>query len=134
MRIITKAVLAAAMCVAANGAAAQGLVIEGNGARTQGAWGAELGAGYDFTAGPITLRPGGGAFVPFGEDDGDVRLYARAEATVTVPLVAELGAGARFSGDRTRVYGTAAFNLLPRIKLKTNIGERYFALGLMARL
>lgn len=133
MRNMAKAALAATMLVASQGAAAQGLVIEGNGARTQGAWGAELGAGYEFAAGPITVRPGGGAFVPLEDEGGDLRLYARAEATVTVPLVAELGVGARFSGDRTRLYGTAAFAILPRIKMKANVGERYVALGLMAR-
>ena len=58
--------------------------------------------------------------------------YARIEATYSIPLVAEIGAGARFSGDKVRPYGTVAVPLAPKIRLKGNAGPKYFALGLAA--
>jgi len=62
-----------------------------------------------------------------------VKPFAKAEATVSIPTIAELGAGARISGDRTRVYGTAAFDLLPKLKLKGNLGDKYAAIGIMGQ-
>ena len=114
-------------------ASAQGVVIEGNLARAQGHWGGELGAGVGFRAGPITLRPIGGLLIHSDNDEREVKPYAKAEATVTIPALAELGAGARISGDRTRIYGTAAFDLLPKLKLKGNLGDGYAAIGVMGQ-
>ena len=114
-------------------ASAQGVAIEGNLARAQGHWGGELGIGYGFRAGPITLRPIGGLLIHSDNDEREVKPYAKAEATVTIPALAEVGAGARISGDRTRIYGTAAFDLLPKLKLKGNLGDRYAAIGIMGQ-
>jgi hypothetical protein len=145
-------------------AASAQIAIEANGARAQQRWGGELGVGYDFGVGPFTLRPIAGVLIHSGDNDryfeddldnGQTRCrdssngqfarddlcdntalkpYGKVEATVTVPLVAEFGAGARISSDRMRIYGTAAVNLLPKIKLKGNVGDRYVAIGLMANL
>jgi len=103
------------------------------GPRAQGHWGGELGAGYGFGVGPITLRPIGGLLIHSDNDEREVKPYAKAEATVTIPALAELGAGARISGDRMRIYGTAAFDLLPKLKLKGNLGDHYVAIGIMGQ-
>jgi len=151
--------LVGALPLAAN---AQNIVVEGAGARAHSIWGGELGVGYNLRAGPVTLRPIGGVFLYAGDndrfqnetfsngnqicrdlsngqfaDDSDcnntaAKLYGKVEGTVSVPLFAEIGAGARFSGERVRIYGTAAADIFPRIKLKANVGDRYVALGLMA--
>lgn len=128
------ALLGALMALTIPAAArAEGVAIEGNLARAQGNWGAELGAGYSFQAGPITLRPIGGVFIHSENDEREVKLYGKAEATLTIPALAEVGAGARISGDRTRLYGTAAFNLLPLLKVKGNLGENYVSIGLLGQ-
>lgn len=114
-------------------ASAESVAVEGNLARAQGHWGGELGAGYGFRAGPITLRPIGGLLIHSDNDEREIKPYAKAEATVTIPAFAEVGAGARISGDRTRIYGTAAFDLLPKLKLKGNLGDRYAAIGIMGQ-
>lgn len=131
MRIITSA-LAGAMLLAGGAASAQTVAAEANVARSEGAWGLEIGAGPNLRAGPINLRPMAGVFVETW-DGGDARLYARAEATVDLPLIAEIGAGARFSRDRLRPYATAGFDLLPGMQVKGNLGERYAAIGLLGR-
>lgn len=112
---------------------AQEIAVEGNVARAQGHWGGELGVGYGLHAGPITLRPIGGLFIHSDNDEREVKPFAKAEATVSIPTIAELGAGARISGDRTRIYGTAAFDLLPKLKLKGNLGDKYAAIGIMGQ-
>lgn len=162
MNIKLLAATVAALFVTPAAAQAQNIAIEANGARAQERWGAELGVGYNFRAGPITVRPIGGVLVYPGENDryyndtfsnGETRcrdsqngqfardslcdntaasLYGKVEATATIPLIAEIGAGARFSSDRTRIYGTAAFAILPAFKVKANVGDRYYALGLLA--
>lgn len=109
-------------------AQAETIVVEANYARAQGDWGAELGGGMSLEGGGFALRPMAGAFIR----DGDTSLYAKAEATYTFPMFAEVGAGARFSGDKTRIYGTASVPLLPMLRLKGNIGDRYYAIGLRA--
>lgn len=114
-------------------ASAQDVAIEGNVARAQGHWGGELGVGYSFRAGPITLRPIGGLLIHSDNDEREVKPYAKAEATVTIPALAELGLGARISGDRTRLYGTAGFDLLPKLKLKGSLGDRYAAIGILGQ-
>jgi len=145
-------------------AAAQAQVsAEGNIARAEGEWGAEVGAAYNLSLLPgFTLRPGGGVFVYEREnerffidrfDDGDgrcrditngefadsdlcgntaIRAYARLEGTYTLLGTTEVGVGARYSGNAVRPYGTVSFPVLPRVRLKANGGESYFALGLRA--
>lgn len=108
---------------------ADGIVVEGNGARAQGDWGGEAGLGYSFDAGGFALRPIVGGFFSSGND---MRAYGKVEATYTIPLSAELGAGARISGDKSRIYATASLPLAPRIRMKANVGDRYYALGLRA--
>ncbi|KLI63057.1 hypothetical protein AAV99_13100 [Aurantiacibacter marinus] len=110
----------------------------------------------------FTLRPGGGVFVYEREndryfidrfDDGDgrcrditngqfadsdlcgntsVSAYARLEGTYTLLGTTEVGIGGRLSGDGLRPYATASFPVLPRVRVKANGGDRYFALGLRA--
>ena len=70
-----------------------------------------------------------GAFV-YDDNGSEVKPYGRIEATYAIPLLAEVGVGARFSSDQTRPYGTLALPLLPTLKLKANAGPRYYALGL----
>lgn len=141
---------------------ANGLALEANGARANGRWGGELGIGYAVSAAGFSLRPMIGAFIYKGDNDryaestfsnGQTRcrdlrtgqfakdeecndlaakFYGRIEATYSIPLVAEVGGGARFSGDKVRPYGTIAIPLAPRIRLKGNAGPKYYALGLMA--
>ena len=164
IRRLLIALLGVSLLAAIPSAASAQIAVEGNGARAQQRWGGELGIGYDVEVGPFTLRPIVGALIHsddndrYIEDDLDngqtrcrdtsngqfanddlcdntaLKPYGKVEATVTVPLVAEFGAGARISSDRMRIYGTAAINLLPKIKLKGNVGDRYVALGLMANL
>ncbi len=115
-------------------ASANGVAVEANGARAQQEWGAELGAGYNFTFHGFTLRPMAGVFLndSDGDDDRDVKVYGRIEGTYTLLGTTEFGAGARISSDQTRLYGTVSFPLLPRIRAKANVGDRYYALGLRA--
>lgn len=141
---------------------ANSVTLEANGARAHDVWGGEIGVGYSVTKGPFTLRPMVGAFVYQGDNDRYSRqtfnngqtvcrdttngqfaasercdntaakAYAKVEATVSITGVAELGGGARFSSDKVRPYGTAAFSLLPKLKLKANGGPEYYAVGLLA--
>ena len=118
----------------ATGAAAKGLVLEANGARADGEWGGEFGAGFDFGAAGFHVTPAIGVLVHGKDPDGDTTaLYGRVEGTYAFPALAEVGVGARFSGDRTRAYGTVAMPLAPMIALKGNAGKGYAALGLRAR-
>jgi hypothetical protein len=153
------AVAAATACVPAS---ANGIMLEANGARANSRWGGELGVGYSITASGFSLRPIIGAFLYKGDNDRyyeqtfsngqtrcrdgqtgqfasdsecnnvAVKAYAKIEATYTIPLVAEVGGGARFSGDKVRPYGTVAVPLAPKIKLKGNAGPKYYALGFAA--
>lgn len=142
--------------------AAKGLGVEALGTRAQGEWGGELGLGYNAQIGPIAIRPIGGVFIHQGDNDryyedtfsnGQTRCrdsqngqfasdskcvnvgfdwYAKAEAAYVAPGGFEIGGGARFSSEKVRPYGTAAFSLAPKVKLKGNAGPRYFALGVAA--
>ncbi len=120
--------LLAALGLMGSSAHAQGLMVEGNLARSHGNWGAELGGGLDFQSGPFTLRPIVGAFVA-----DETRVYVKGEATVTIPAVAEIGAGARFISDQLRAYGTVAVPIGPALRLKGNLGDGYGAVGLNLR-
>jgi len=123
------AAAATALIFAAMPAHAEGLVAEANAARSHGDWGAELGGGLNLSSGPFTLRPMAGAFI------GDTtRLYVKGEATVTIPALLEIGAGARFISDHLRAYGTASVPLGPLLRLKGNLGDGYGAVGLSLRL
>lgn len=122
--LIIAATFAATAIVAP--AQAEGLGIEGNYGRADGHWGAELGAGYAFGVGPISVTPGGGVFLR----DGDVRVYGRVEANYRLPTATTVGAGIRVSRANTRPYATIAFPLLPLMTIKGNAGPKYYALGL----
>jgi hypothetical protein len=100
--------------------------LEANGARADGHWGGEFGAGYSLDMAGFSLTPGAGLLV----HDGDAKLYGRIEAAYSIPASARIGIGARFSDDHTRPYGTIAFPLLPTVALKANAGPKYYALGL----
>lgn len=145
----------AVVAAAAPGHAA-GLALEANAARAHSRWGAELGAGFNFGGLGLSVRPMVGAFISDGDSDRferdpfddcrdtrdgslesgsrcdskSVKPYGRIEATYSIPLVAELGAGVRISSEKLRPYGTVAFNFLPLVKLKANVGPKYYALGL----
>ncbi|WP_262504463.1 hypothetical protein [Sphingobium sp. KCTC 72723] len=157
-----RAAIAVAIATPCLPAMANGIMVEVNGARAHGHWGGELGAGYSLTLGGFSLRPIVGAFVYKGDNDRyyqdsfsngqtrcrdgqtgqfandsecnnvAVKAYAKIEATYSIPLMAEVGGGARFSGDKVRPYGTVAVPLAPTIKLKGNAGPKYYALGLKA--
>jgi hypothetical protein len=160
MKLPALAALAAAAFAVAPAAA--GPVAEGNFARADGRWGAELGIGYGFGTAGFTIRPMVGALVyrsgsdryrevaaAGGTDCRDTRsgalvrdwrcenlgarAYGRVEATYAIPLFGEVGVGGRYSGDRIRPYGTAAFSVLPKVRLKANGGPDYAAAGLSLR-
>lgn len=121
--------LFAAMAVATalpTTAHAEGLGAEANYGRADGRWGTELGAGYRLGMAGFSLTPGAGVYLA----DGDAKLYGRVEAAYTIPLSATIGAGVRFSGDNTRPYATLAMPLLPKLKVKANVGPKYYAAGL----
>lgn len=107
---------------------ANGIVLEGNYGHAQGDWGTELGGGIEVGGGGFALRPMVGAFI----HDGDTSIYGKVEGTYAIPAVAEVGAGARISGDKARIYGTAAIPIAPWISLKGNVGDHYYAIGLRA--
>lgn len=121
----------AAMALLAMPATAQakGLGVEATGGKTDGDWGAELGASYSFGLGPVTLRPVAGVLVA-AEDGRSNSFYAKAEATVAIPAIAELGVGARLAHEKVRPYGLVAFPVFPKFKLTLQGGERYAAAGL----
>ncbi|TPG20827.1 hypothetical protein EAH79_09510 [Sphingomonas koreensis] len=88
--------------------------------------GAELGAGYAVGLAGFSLTPGLGAQI----SDHHTHLYGRVEAAYQIPLSVKIGAGVRFTEDHSRVYGTAALPLLPKVMVKGNLGPKYYALGL----
>lgn len=160
---IAGACFGAMLCIAPIDAAAQ-VVLEANGARADDQWGVELGAGVNVGLGGFTLRPGAGVLVFAGEnedfrsetigngnticrdlsngqfadsercDNTELRAYARLEASYTFPASAEVGVGARYSGDEIEPYGTISFPVGPRVRIKANGGENYYALGLRLAL
>lgn len=160
----TFALAAGACALSMAAPAAAQITIEGNGARADDRWGGELGIGYGLGAAGFKLTPMIGALVYAGDNDryredelsnGQTRCrdttngqfaddercsntkanaYAKVEATYSIPLIATVGAGVRFSERRTTPYGTVAIPLAPTIKLKGNVGDRYFALGIRFNL
>lgn len=162
MKTLTIAFMGAVTaCTAVMPASAQ-LVLEANGARAEGEWGGELGAGYSLGAAGFRLTPAAGVFLYQGDNDryyqddngGNprcrdsrdgqyardskcdntaVKPYGRVEATYSIPLTATVGAGVRISDD-VRPYGTVAFPLAPTLSVKGNAGPHYFALGLRVGL
>lgn len=119
---------AAALVIAAIAPAAhaEGLGAEVNYGRADGHWGAEIGAGYAMGIGGFSLTPGAGVYFR----NGDERLYGRIEAAYTLPASATIGIGARFSSDNTRPYATFAMPLIPKLRVKGNVGPKYYAVGL----
>jgi hypothetical protein len=154
MGLLASAVAAAC----ATTAGADGVMVEATGARAQQRWGAELGVGYTVNIGRLNLRPIAGVFIHSGDDDRferdtfsngqsrcrDTRTgqfasdsdcvdiaakaYGKVEATFSVSPTAEIGGGARLSGDWVRPYGTIAFGR-GQARLKANAGDRYYAIG-----
>jgi hypothetical protein len=59
----------------------------------------------------------------------DVEPYARVEAVYAIPLFAELGAGVRLSDEKARPYETIAFSA-SKVRIKANVGPKYYAAGL----
>lgn len=57
--------------------------------------------------------------------------YGKVEATYSFASV-EVGGGARFSSEKVRPYGTIGMTVSPKVKLKGNVGDRYYALGIRA--
>lgn len=121
-----KAILAAALVIGAASAAQAGIGAEGMGARADGHWGGELGAGYSWGLAGFSITPGAGVLVAHDH----TRLYGRVEAAYKIPAFAKIGAGVRISGDHTRPYGTVAMPLLPMVDIKGNAGPKYYAIGL----
>jgi hypothetical protein len=145
---------------AAPAAQANGLLLEGNVARAHSEWGGEVGVGYNLSFGGFTLRPIAGAFIYQGDndryyedtfsngqsrcrdsetgqfakdskcDDAAVKAYGKIEATYTIAGSLELGGGARFSSEKVRPYGTFSFPVSPKLRIKGNAGDRYYAAGL----
>lgn len=127
MKILASLIAAAALATAVSAPAhAEGLGAEAGYGRADGHWGTELGAGYRLGLAGFSLTPGAGVFLA----DGDTKLYGRVEAAYTIPLSATIGAGVRFSGDNTRPYATLAMPLLPMLRVKANVGPKYYAAGL----
>jgi hypothetical protein len=126
MKGLTRAALAAALGIGAASAAQAGIGAEAMGARADGHWGGELGAGYSWGLAGFSITPGAGVLVA----NDHTRLYGRVEAAYKIPAFAKVGVGARISGDHTRPYGTVALPILPKVNLKGNAGPKYYAIGL----
>jgi hypothetical protein len=107
-------------------AQAEGLGAELNYGRADGHWGTEIGAGYAMDVAGFSLTPGAGVYLR----DGDAKLYGRVEATYSLPAFATIGAGVRFSGDNSRPYATIAMPIIPKLRVKGNVGPKYYAVGL----
>lgn len=108
-------------------ACAGSIGVEADGARANGHWGGELGAGYRLGIAGFDITPGAGAYVTSG--DG-TKVYGRVEAGYTIPLIARVGAGVRITGGHTRPYGTVSLPLIPKLHAKANAGPHYAAIGL----
>jgi hypothetical protein len=107
-------------------AQAEGLGAELNYGRADGHWGTEIGAGDAMDVAGFSLTPGAGVYLR----DGDAKLYGRVEATYSLPAFATIGAGVRFSGDNSRPYATIAMPIIPKLRVKGNVGPKYYAVGL----
>jgi hypothetical protein len=128
--MIVRQTLAAASVIGilalAPAAHAEGLGAELNYGRADGRWGTEVGAGYAMDVAGFSLTPGAGVYL----HDGDAKLYGRVEATYSLPAFATIGAGVRFSGDNSRPYATIAMPVIPKLRVKGNVGPKYYAVGL----
>lgn len=152
------AAIAAGTLACATPAAAQ-IGVEANGARADHRWGGELGVGYAIPILPgFRITPAVGVLVFKGDNDRyyedpnggnercrdsqtgryakdslcdntEFKAYGRVEATYSIPLSLTLGAGARIS-DEVKPYGTIAFPLAPKLQIKGNAGDDYYAVGL----
>ncbi len=164
-RQMKKALVLGALLATAGLAApaqAEGILIEANGARSEGVWGGELGLGYELGAGGFSIRPIGGVLIYQGENDryfqdtfdnGQTRCrdssngefaedrlcdntalkaYGKLEATYTIAGSMEFGAGGRYDGGKVRPYGLVSFPIAPKFRIHGNVGEEFLALGLRA--
>jgi opacity protein-like surface antigen len=158
MRFLAVAAVIGSSCAQASDA--HGLYGELNGARVEGRWGGEIGAGYALSFGGFRLSAGGGAFVYRSDNDRyyedanggnercrdsqtgryakvsecnnvGVKGYGRVEGSFHIPAFATVGAGARI-GSEVRPYGTISLPLGPVVSAKANGGPHYAALGIMA--
>jgi hypothetical protein len=139
---------------------AQGLVLDAAGASVQGQTGVEGTVGYRMGILGLSITPSIGAFATRSDEDrylkepdpaggtrcrdtrdgdldhdlrcqnADLRLIGRVEATYAIPLIAEAGVGVRVTKGDTTPYATVAMPLFPMAKLKGNVGDGYYALGL----
>lgn len=139
---------------------AGGIGAEVTGGKSGGVWGAELGVGYGFSIGPVSIKPIAGAFIYKGDNsryvtdtfsNGQTRcrdttngqfassrlcnntaalFYGKVEATISIPAVAEVGVGARYLDEEIRPYGIVAVPIAPKIKFVGLGGEDYFSAGL----
>ncbi|WP_292634863.1 hypothetical protein [Novosphingobium sp.] len=70
MKTFSAAIAAMISLAATTPAFASGVVVEANGARAEGRWGGELGAGYEIpVVAGLRLTPAGGAFLYKGDND-----------------------------------------------------------------
>lgn len=155
------AAFTAVSLLAVSAPAAAQVSVEANVARSEGQWGGELGAGYSvINIEGFRITPGVGVFLhdagrdgyeldgnsrcvdevtatPAPDDfcdDTSAKLFARAEATYTIPFAGiTAGLGGRLMSGDLRPYGTISVPLLPLLNLKANAGHKYYAAGLNAR-
>ena len=161
MKMLKAAAAVAALTMGTSAASAQ-VVVEANGARTEGRWGGEIGIGYRIAVGGFAITPAAGAFLLEGDNDryyrdqfsngqsrcrdgtnGEfaddancvniaARAYGRVEASYTIAGAIEIGAGVRIS-DEVRPYGMVAVPLGANFALRGMAGQEYVALGVRAR-
>lgn len=160
MRNWKKTVIGCGVAFGAHGVAAAGPVVDVGIARSAGRFGAEASLGLRLGLLGFAITPSVGAFARRSADNryveepdpaggtrcrdsrnGDLDRdlfcenanltpFGRVEATFAIPLVAEVGAGVRMSKSETMPYATAAMPFFPGVKLKGNVGDGYYALGL----
>lgn len=125
MKSIVTAAVAATIAFAASPAAAQ-IALEANAARSEGQWGAELGAGYSIISiGGFRITPGAGVFL---KDGGNDRYFHDTTATPAGCRDTETGlivSDRRCNTDSTKLYGRveASFTV-PAVGLSVGTGAR----------
>ncbi len=122
---VSAVAVAAALFVTAAPAAAQ-VVLEANAARSEGQWGAELGAGFTvISIGGFSITPAAGVFLSDGDDN---RYFL--DDTATPPECRKVESGKvvsdkRCESDSTRLYGRVeATFTLPVAGISVGTGAR----------